>query len=382
MNTTNIFKQNLQSLKDNKSLMINQGGTSSSKTYSILQLIIFLSQISKDKTFSIVSESIPHLKRGAMRDFLNILYKEGLYEDKNWNRSNSVYTYNTNTIEFFSAEDVDKCRGSRRDYLFVNEANNIRYDTFDQLELRTKKATFIDYNPVSTFWAHTKLLDLPHTKFIKSTYLDNPFLEQKIIDGIERKRELDPNGWLVYGLGEIGSTEGIIFKNWTIIDNFPMNEKMVYGMDFGFTNDPSTCIGVLKKGDELYIDEVFYGLGLTNADISIQLEANNMRKHNDEIFGDSSEPKSIDELYKRGWNIKSCFKGADSINKGIDLLKQHKMFVSKRSTNLIKELRNYQWLKDKDGKYINKPTGPDHCIDSLRYAMGNINKKTGNFSVI
>jgi len=366
-------------LNEGKTLMVNQGGTSSSKTYSIIQLIIFIASISKNNIFSIVSESIPHLKRGSMRDFLNIMITEGLFIDADWNRSNNIYNFKDNIIEFFSVEDEAKCRGGRRDYLFVNEANNINYETFDQLEIRTKKATFIDYNPVQTFWGHN-LIGRDYSAFIKSTYKDNPYLEQKIIDGIERKKELDPNGWLVYGLGEIGSLDGLVFNNWNIIDNFPISDKITYGMDFGFTNDPSTCIGIFKQGGELYVDEIFYGLGMTNADISDMMFKCNLRKRYDEIYADSAEPKSIDELHKRGWNIKGATKGPDSIMKGIDLMKQYKINVSKRSINLIKELRQYQWLKDRDGQLTNKAGGADHLIDALRYAIMSMDNK--NFNVI
>lgn len=337
----------------------------------------------KNKTFSVVAESLPHLKRGAMKDWFDILNMDELYDIKQHNHTDNKYTIGTNIVEFFGVETPEKVTGAGRDFLFINEANNISWPTFQQLQMRTKVLTFIDYNPTANFWAHEYLLD-KDTKvgYIHSTYKDNPYVSQNTIDMLNRSKDIDPNFYKVYALGLVGSNEGVIFNNWSIIDTY--DKPTVFGLDFGFTNDPSTCIGVYKQGGELWVDELFYGLGMTNADISNQLTANDIKMRYDEIFADSAEPKSIYELHARGWNCKPVEKGADSIQKGIDLLKQYKLNITRRSTNLIKELRGYQWIKDKDGKYTNKPGGENHAIDALRYAVISKfqTKYQGGFSTI
>lgn len=372
MFTTTVFDKSLKPFKDGKSIIINSGGQSSSKTYSILQIIIFLASITKNKVYTIVAESMPFLKVGAMRQFLEILFSEKLYDEKSFNRGNFTYQIGTNIIEFKAYDQPSKAVGAKRDFLFINEAINVPYETFLNLETRTNVCTWIDYNPSYEFWAHTQLLNTNRDDvgFVHSTYKDNEYLPKKIIDTIERYKEYDPNRYRVMGLGLIGSNEGLVFNNWDIIENFENidKSKTAFGIDFGFTNDPSSCISVFKQDDELYVDELFYGIGMTNLDISNRLRDENLTK-SDELFADSAEPKSIDELFRRGWNIKPVIKGPDSVIQGIDICKQFKIHISKRSVNLIRELRQYQWLKDMNGKYINKVGGPDHCIDAMRYAI-------------
>ena len=384
MTTTKVFDNNLRALINGKNLIINQGGSSSSKTYSILQLIIYMMYhpTVENKTFSIVSESYPHLQKGAMFDFFNILKKDNIYNSDNHNISQSTYKINTNILQFFSVEDESKVRGPRRDFLFVNEANNIKFDTFRQLNMRTLCTTFIDFNPVAEFWAH-QLLGQPNVEYIHSTYKDNRFTPQKVVDEIERLKDIDPNWYRIYALGEIGSTEGLVFNNFTI-DNFELSDKKYFGLDFGFTNDPTCLVSVFKKGDTLYVDELFYQTNLTNQDISNMFIQVGLRKSSDIIYCDSAEPKSIEELHRLGWIVKPSIKGPDSITTGINTLKQHKIVISKRSLNLIKEMRNYSWMKDKNNQYINKPIGIDHAIDALRYCVSShfrIEKRTA-FSII
>lgn len=378
MDTTLIFKRNLEQIKLNKKVIVNEGGQHSSKTYSILQLLIFLSQSCKNKIFTIVGESIPFLKVGAQRQFLEILQNENLFDENMWNGSDRVYKMGTNIFEFKAYDVPSKALGAKRHFLFINEVINIPYETYQNLEGRTDILTFVDYNPSFEFFIHQKVLQQNNVGYVHSTYKDNKYLPQKIVETIERYKEYDLNRWNVMGLGVIGSNDGLVFNNWNIIDNFPSSEKITYGMDFGFTNDPSTCISVFKQGGELYVDEIFYGLGMTNADISDMMVKCNLRKRYDEIYADSAEPKSIDELHKRGWNIKGATKGPDSVMKGIDLMKQYKINVSKRSINLIKELRQYQWLKDRDGQLTNKAGGADHLIDALRYAIMSMDNKSFN----
>ena len=384
MNTTIVYTKNLEQVNAGKKIIINEGGTRSSKTFSILQLFIFIAGTPsiKNKTFSIISESLPHLKRGCMKDFFDILKQDDLYDVKKHNMTDHKYTLGTNTIEFFGVEDYTKVTGAGRDFLFINECNNVSWSVYQQLQMRTRIMTWLDYNPTGLFWVNTNLLNGKNDKvgYIHSTYLDNPFVSQNTIDLLNSMKDIDNNFYNVYALGLQGSSEGLIFKNYTISNDDIQSDKIIYAMDFGFTNDPTTLISVKEKDKVLYIKELFYEKGLTNEDISYKFEQLGIRKHYDIIYADSAEPKSIEELYRRGWNIKGAVKGPDSIQKGIDLIKQYKLIISTDSLNLIDEIRNYSWMKDKEGKYINRPVGNDHVLDSLRYAVSSgdfgINKNT------
>lgn len=311
---------------------------------------------------------MPHLKRGALRDFITILQANGLYKRDDHNKSNSYFKVGKSLIEFFSADNDAKLRGARRDVLYINECNNVTYEAYTQLEVRTRKKVLLDFNPVSSFWVHEKVLPLDGTKFIKSTYKDNQFLDASIIRSIEQRAKIDPNWWRVYGLGEIGTLEGTIFKNFDTVDEFPTECKWIaYGQDFGFTNDPSALIKVALKSGEIYLHEMIYDTGLTNQDLALKYGELGIGPH-EQIICDSAEPKSIVEIKRMGYNAKATSKGKDSINNGIDILKRYKINVTKTSLNLIKELRNYQWQKDKDGNYINKPIDNyNHAIDAVRY---------------
>lgn len=368
-------------------IVVNQGGTSSGKTYSILIALLIRAQREK-LMISVVAESLPHLRRGAMRDFLNILKELGIYDVKNHNRSNNEFTIGQSKIEFFGADQPDKLRGARRDILYINECNNVGYEAYSQLEVRTKKQIFLDFNPVSAFWVHEKVLNQDNVKFIKSTYKDNPFLDQEIIKAIERRRG-DDNWWRVYGLGEVGMLEGVIFTNYEVIDEFPDDCKWTcYGLDFGFTHDPTALIQIGRKGDDIYLDEIIYSTGLTNDDIVDKIKSfeheievkegkevvkKKVRTYPDsiEIIADSAEPKSIESIRRKGFiNIKGAEKGRDSVLTGIDTMQQFKLMVTKDSTNILKEIRNYQWVQTKDGEYINKPIDDwNHAIDAIRYVV-------------
>lgn len=377
---TEVFFKNLDAYQDGARMITNQGGTSSSKTYSILQLLVIIAQSSKTKLLiSIVSETFPHLKRGAMRDFFNII--EPWYDVSHHNKTDNIYTLGKCEVEFFAADEQSKLRGARRDILFINEANNIPRLAFDQLEVRTRKAVFIDFNPVSRFWAHEMEND-PGVVFIRSTYKDNDHLGERVIQSIESRKDKDPNWWRVYGLGEVGMVEGLVFNNWMQIESFPEDMSYWCGMDFGYTNDPSTLIKMAVRGDELYIDEVIYQTGLTNPDLA-KMIINSTVKYTP-VYSDSAEPKSRDEIYAYGVNIHSVKKGADSIRNGIDILHRYNMRVTKRSVNLIKELRNYSWEKNKNGDILPKPVDLfNDCIDALRYgAMMKLNVQIDNSWVV
>lgn len=357
-----------------KRLRIIQGGSSASKTISILLYLIALAQSDKTKTLtSIVSESIPHLKRGAMRDFINIMQSHNYWSDKNWNKTDSIYTFETGSqIEFFSTDNGDKLRGARRDRLFINECNNVTFEAFEQLEIRTKDFIFLDYNPTNEFWVQTELIGKrDDIDFIILTYKDNEALDKQIVEALEQ-RQNRTGWWQVYGLGQMGEVEGKIYKNWQIIDDIPHEARLErYGLDFGYTNDPTAIVAVYYYNGGYIFDEITYTNGLFNkqiVDIIKDLEVA-------PVIADSAEPKSIDEIKSYGISILPAVKGSGSITQGIQNIQYQKISITKRSVNLIKEYRNYLWQIDKDGKILNVPEGGlDHALDAVRYAMTSIKK--------
>ena len=346
-----------------------QGGTSASKTVSIMMYLIAKAQSDKLPTLtSVVSESFPHLRRGAMRDFELILKAHDYWKDANWDKTNSVYTFETGSkLEFFSADNGDKLRGARRDRLFLNEANNCTLDAFEQLEVRTKEFVFIDWNPTNEFWFYTEILpkrtDVEH---IILTYKDNDALDPAIVASIEQ-RQGRKGWWQVYGLGLLGEVEGKIYKDWQILDELPHEARLLRsGLDFGYSNDPSSLIDIYKYNDAYIVDEVLYQKGMSNRQIAESILTGQARL----IIADSAEPKSIDEIKGYGINIIGSVKGPGSVSNGIQFVQDQKIFITKRSINIIREYRNYLWLTDADGKILNEPEHTySHSMDAIRYGI-------------
>jgi phage terminase large subunit len=363
-------------LKLKKKIRGLQGGTSSSKTISTLLFLIAKAQSDTKPTLtSVVSESIPHLKRGAMRDFKNILKAHNYWKDNNWNATDSIYTFETGSqIEFFSTDNGDKLRGGRRDRCFMNEANNCTLDAFDQLEVRTKEFIILDWNPSNEFWFYTEILgkreDVDH---IILTYKDNEGLSQEIVDSIEARKNRK-GWWQVYGLGQLGEVEGKIYKDWAIVDSIPHEARLErYGLDFGYSNDPTAIVGIYYYNGGYILDEITFKKGLLNKQIADILKGEKEAL----IIADSAEPKSIDEIKSYGLLIQGADKGKDSIVNGINTVQEQRISVTRRSTNIINEYRNYLWKTDKDGKILNVPEGGfDHSLDAVRYGISSLKKNT------
>jgi len=364
--TTSINK--ILALK--KRIKIIQGGTSAGKTFGILPILIDKATRTPNLEISVVSESIPHLRRGALKDFVKILKWTNRYSDEQFNKSLLTYQFrNGSFIEFFSADDASKLRGARRDILYINECNNVTFEAYNELSIRTKREVYLDYNPANEFWVHKELKDEPDTDFIILTYKDNEALDESIVTQIEKNRDKAQtssywaNWWRVYGLGEIGSLEGVVFNNWKEIDFLPEDAKLIgVGLDFGYTNDPTAAIGIYNWNDKRIVNEIIYRTGMLNSDIAKILPSGVV------IYADSAEPKSIEEIKRYGKTIKGVTKGKDSINFGIDVMQRQDYLVTKQSTNLIKELRSYCWDTDKQGARMNKPIDHfNHAIDALRY---------------
>jgi phage terminase large subunit len=386
--TTSINKL----LKLEKRKKVIQGGTSAGKTFGILPILIDRAAKTPRLEISVVSETIPHLRRGAIKDFLKVMHWTGRYVDSNWNRTLLTYKFaNGSYIEFFSAEQESKLRGARRNILYINEANNISFEAYHQLAIRTSGEIWLDFNPTAEFWAHTEVLKDNDSEHIILTYKDNEALPDTIIHDIEQAEvkaqssSYWANWWKVYGLGQIGSLQGVVFDNWQQVAKVPTDAKLLgFGMDFGFTNDPTTLIAVYKTNNQLYFDEVLYRTNMTNLDIGNFMKSENIGRPL-EIVADSAEPKSIEELRRQGFLITPAKKGADSIKIGIDILKREPFFVTQNSINLIKELRSYVWATDRDGKLTGNPIDhSNHAIDALRYfALNKLNNRpSGKYATI
>jgi phage terminase large subunit len=337
-----------------------------------MQLLIFLASYSKRKILiSVVSESVPHLKRGVLRDFEKIMAET--FDAKRWNRTDHIYTFpNGVQLEFFSADNSAKCRGGRRDILYINECNNVTYDTYMELDIRTRLFTFLDFNPVAEFWCHEQVIPYPENAFIHSTYLDAlHVLEESVVRNIESNREKDPNWWNVYGLGNVGKIEGLVYPFFTIIEQMPVlaSYEEIFGLDFGYSVDPTALVRCVFHGENLYCEELIYQKGMDNNQIAQKMEEVGMRKHHDYIVADKAEPKSIDEIFAFGWNIIGVDKPPGSVEFGHQKVNQYKQFWTKSSVNCIKEQRNFMYIKDKNGNLTEKTTHFfSHGMDARRYA--------------
>jgi len=382
-----IALKKLQKL--NSRVRIVKGGTSASKTVSILALLINEAINYKGKEISVVSESIPHLRRGALKDFLGILKGLNRYKDSQFNKSTLKYNFsNGSYIEFFSTDQPDKLRGARRTDLYINECNNVPFDAYTQLAVRTSGVIWLDYNPSNLFWVDKELIGKQDTDYITLTYKDNNALPITIVTEIEKAKHKAKtstywaNWWRVYGLGETGSLEGACIPEWKEIDNIPNEARLLnYGMDFGYSVDPTTLIGLYKWNEAYIFDEVLYKKGMLNRDISRYLTQLHITEN---IVADSAEPKSIAELKSYGHSVYGVTKGRDSIVYGLNLINQNEIYVTARSKNLKRELAGYVWAKDKEGNTLKKPTGahPD-CIDAARYALTDQleNPNKGNYFI-
>jgi phage terminase large subunit len=362
VNTTNVFSKLLTA---DTRLVISQGGTSSSKTYSTLQLLYLIAYKKQGTHISIVSETLPHLKRGAMRDFFKIIKQDNLYHEKYHNKTQNIYNIGNSIIEFFPADSGEKVRGARRDYLFINECDNITFETFNQLEVRTKHQIYLDYNPSHEFWVHENLMrpEVDYT-FIKSTYRDNPYLDANIIKSIESRKFTDPQWWRVFGEGELGYSESIIFNHWKQTKSIP-DGNVAYGLDFGY-NHPTALVKVTENDNKFFAEQLIFESHLTNQQLIERLKQLNINR-NAEIFADYSRPEQIREIYLAGFNIKDANK---DVKKGIDSVKSKELYIHENSIDLIKELRTYSWKKDRNEKLIDEPVKiNDDLCDALRYCI-------------
>lgn len=318
---------------------------------------------------SVVSETLPHLKRGAIRDFFRIL-DESPDDSPRYNKTEHLYTFGKGVIEFFGADEADKVRGPRRDILFMNESNNIAWEAARGLDVRTRLFTFCDWNPVEEFWAHENWIGQPENAYIHSTYRDAlEVVTPEEIQTILKTGERDPNWANIYIEGRIGKIEGLVYPVFEQEDALPPGD-VFYGLDFGFSTDDTALTRHVIVGEELHSQELIYETGLTNQDIAQRMLDLGIRQQFDEEFADAAEPKSIEEIYRYGFNIKAATKGPGSVEHGHQLIRQYKQFWTKDSVNAIKEQRNFRYIEDKNGKLTQKTTHIfSHIMDSRRYAV-------------
>lgn len=364
--TTKIFTEFSESIKK---FRVFQGGTRSSKTYNIMFAWIIKLIKEEDKVLTIGRETMPSLKATVFRDFEEIMKRLKLWNENNMRWSDMVYKLGANIIEFRNLDDAQKVKGAKRNYLWLNEANEVPYPIFKQLIFRTSEIVCLDYNPSDEFhYIYDEVITRDDCDFFQSTYLDNPFLSKAEVFEIERLKEKDPNYWKVYGLGQRGISEATIYKNWELLKGkFPEGETY-YGLDFGF-NHPNALIQATFYDDELYVRQRIYKNQLTTPELVEEMKRVGI-KSTDTIFADSSRPDTIQEIFNCGFNIHKCKKGAGSIKAGIDWVKRNKMYIHKESLELIKEAKSYKWKVDKNEKVLDVPVDVnDHGMDALRYAM-------------
>lgn len=377
MNVTYVFEKMLSAFVDPRIRGIaSKGGTRSSKTWSVLQLL-HLTCVNSEKplVISCVAATLPMVKRGMVRDFRQMLLAEGEWDENAFNKSECTYSYpNGCIVEFFGVDNASKVHGSARDILFVNEAQTIPREIFRQLDIRTRKKVIIDFNPVRKFWGETEFVGDRYVT-IHSTYKDNPYLSKEQVGAIEKNKG-DANWWRIYGEGETGGVEGNVYPSYEVIEDMPETfTGRCLGLDFGFVNDPTAIVDIRFQGWDLYVDLLCYETGLLNASIADYLTSNML--HRLITVCDNAEQKSIVELQQRRIKAIPCVKGRGSVAGGIAQVKQFKLHVTKRSVKLLDELDNYKFIKDEaTDTYTNETIDAwNHALDALRYGVDYLIRK-------
>lgn len=361
---TNKIFEILQGSK--KRITVMQGGSRSGKTYNILIWFIVKLLQESGSTLTIVRQSLPSIKGSVLRDFVDILSKLGIYSEDNHNKTEQIYQLNGNTIEFVSADQPQKIRGRARTYLFCNEANELSYEAWMQLIMRTENKIIIDYNPSDlSSWIYDDVIPRDDADFYITTFRDNPFLPKELVEELERLKDADPNYWQIYGLGERGLSQDLIYTHYKTTEEMPEEGETVYGLDFGF-NVPSALVKVTFNEKKAYAKEILYETKLTTADLIERLADLGIDRY-DEIYCDAAEPKTIEELARHGFNAKPANK---DVTEGIRTVKGTPLFIHQDSVNLLKELKNYRWKTDRNGNKLDAPVKfNDHITDALRYAI-------------
>ena len=360
INTTVTFENLLES---KQRVTQHIGGTRSGKTYAVLQFLI-VQAIEKAQTITIVRKTIPSLKRTIMKDFIDILKGLNVFSENDFNISDRTWKYEGSLVQFISTDDAEKLRGVKSDILFIDEASEIDEESYFQLSIRTSGKIILAYNP--TISPYHWLRQMQDCDRFVTTYKDNPYLPYDMIKAIEDLEFKNPKYYKIYAKGEFAPNDKAIFQ-FDMVDDFDA-DFVAFGLDFGFSQDPTALVAVYKHNDDLYLEELLYEKGLVTSDIVDRLKKLDINKSY-EIWADSAEPRLIEEIYRSGFNIKPVTKGKDSIKFGIGVMNNHKIHIQNTSQNLINEMYAYQYLTDKNGYTTDTPEGGlDHLIDAARYA--------------
>jgi len=378
-------RQFYEAVNSKQRIKIFQGGSRSGKSWALMQYCLYLiTTETKPITISIVRKTLPALKRSVLRDFNIIAKSLGVYYMGEFNKTELVFNYNGHTIEFFSADDAQKIRGSTRDVLWCEECNELNIEDFRQLSMRTKREILMSFNPSDPVHFIYDLCERDDADLFISTYRDNKFIASEVKKELERLKKRDPDFWRVYGEGQRAVfSQRQIFRDWNYIDEseFPDELDWFMGCDFGYTNDPTAICLIAKKNDKVFVKEVLYKTGMTNRDIANHLKS--LGLENLLMYCDSAEPKSIEELKLMGILAKGAIKGAGSINAGLSLMKEFDFYISNKATNVKSEQMKYVWDELKDGTIINKAVDRDnHHMDCLRYGLYSKFKNRNEFFVI
>jgi phage terminase large subunit len=370
IHTSEVFTKIRDSKKRN---IVLEGGARSSKTYSVLQYFIvdaFESKIKKE--YDIVRETLPALKATALKDFIDIMKSLGLYHEENHNMSENIYSFRGHHFNFYSTDDEKKLRGRKRHKILLNEPNDMPFDVYKAVDIRTTEQIIMDYNPSQEeHWIYDHIIPKKNCEFILSTYKDNPFIEQEIIDSIEAYKDDDPDYWKIFGLGQRGKRQGLIYQNWDIVPDFPSNcSDILYGLDFGF-NDPKVVVKLGRLGHDIWIDELLYQQGIVREEFIPKLqELIPYDQRTKEQYADSADPESIEVICRAGFNIHPADKSKDSVLFGIETVKGYRLHITARSVNVIKDFKNYKWKVDKNGKTLDEPIHAfSHAPDAVRYPV-------------
>ena len=383
INTSKTYRD----IEGSRRICVLQGGTRSGKSHSALQWILVKALSEWNVVISVVRKSFPSMRVSIMRDWIGILKDLGIWDEDKWSATEHIYTFdNGSIVEFMSIDNAEKRKGSARDYLFVDESNELSREDWFQLFIRTRKKSIIAYNPSfgTNHYIFNEIHTHPEADLFISTFRDNPYLETQIVEEIERLKEINPEYYKIYGLGLPGNNVGTIFSI-NLVDEVPENaEFLSFGLDYGFTVDPTALVAVWKRDKDIYIDELIYERGMVTSDIANRLI--DLEVGREEIWADSAEPRLNEELYRLGFNVKPVKKGKDSIRMGIDLMMQYRLIVTKRSKNIVKEFGEYVWTQDKNGNFENIPVDySNHAIDAIRYVcMERLNAKkikAGQYSI-
>jgi phage terminase large subunit len=361
------------------------GGQGASKTVSIIQLII-QSLLSSEKEATVLSSELSKMKRTVIRDYKKICKDWGVFkQDDDFNRSESKHEYlNGSYLDFLGADVSDVGKGFRRDILYINEADKITIDSAVQFISRAK-LTIIDYNPDKPFWGDDYINE---NNFLRLTFEDNEYLSESEVRSIldyKQKGFINPdlpfdklfhesniknkywsNKWKVYGLGLVGALTGVVFDNWNIVDKIPEHAELkAYGLDYGWSNDPTALTEIWYCDNAWYFNEVIYETGIT--DVPARFKKEGVKQYVN-IFADTNEGRTNSLLRTAGFRVRDAKKGADSVMFGISIMQGLNIFITRRSTNIIFEFNNYIWGENKEGNATNEPRKKHgHSVDGIRY---------------